>query len=407
MATKYPPRVVSPTKRPAASLSTSPQPRRPGSATGGRESSSSSRSPPPAPASGSSTPQLYSSSPVLSPPSALSYPASSPSASPALDLDQLASTFYAQLDADDPAALDATLASIRSTILFHGIPSSSPHPPASPTAPSLRGRLWQILLGLGAISAERYIALVGRGKCDKYSKIRGDSFRTFPQDAQFTAAVREESIVRVLNAFVHQFSVAGSDSRYVFTYCQGMNTICAPMLFSMVELAAYHSFCHFVARLTPLYWLSSHIGVEAGCRLVDRCLLAIDPSLHAHLKSAGLHSYLYAFHCVSSFSASVPPFGELLALWDFLLAFGPHLNIVVVAAQIIALRAQLLATANPKAILDYRKWPPLRARVMIAMCMSFLSYIEPELYEDIRWHAEREDVAERITGRKVEIGQKE
>ena len=331
--------------------------------------------------------------------------ASPPSATPPPDLEQLTATFYAVLDSDDSTAFSQTLSTIRSAILFHGIPNT-PHPPSSPT-PSLRGRLWQILLGLGAISAANYIALVRRGKCDKYGKIRSDTFRTFPQDNQFTAAVREEEIVRVLNAFVHQFSVAGKESKYVFTYCQGMNTICAPMLFSMGELAAYHSFCHFITRLTPLYWLSSHIGVEAGCKLVDRCLQAIDPTLHTHLKQAGLHSYLYAFHCVSSFSASVPPFSELLTLWDFLLAFGPHLNIVIVAAQIIALRVALLNTTNPKAILDYRKWPPLRARVMIAMCMSFLSYIEPELYDDIRWHAEREEVAERITGRKVEIGQKE
>ena len=406
MATKLPPRVVSPTKRPGASISIPPQPRRPGSATG-RKFSSASRSPSPSPSPlpHGSSPQLYSSSPVQPAAPAQVALASSPSASPPPDLEQLTSTFYSLLDSDDSAALNQTLSTIRSTILFHGIPIT-PHPPSSPS-PSLRGRLWQILLGLGPISADKYIALVRRGKCDKYSKIRGDSFRTFPQDSQFTAAVAEEEIVRVLNAFVHQFSVAGVEGRYVFTYCQGMNTICAPMLFSMGELGAYYSFCHFIARLTPLYWLSSHIGVEAGCKLVDRCLQAIDPVLHSHLKQAGLHSYLYAFHCVSSFSASVPPFSELLTLWDFLLAFGPHLNIVIVAAQIIALRVALLNTTNPKAILDYRKWPPLRARVMIAMCMSFLSYIEPELYEDIRWHAEREDVAECITGRKVEIGQRE
>ena len=405
MATKPSPRVVSPTKQ---RLPISPQPRRPSSASGKKPPPSRSPSASPTP---HSPLQLYSSSPVQPPPPTHIAHAASPSASPPPDLEQLAASFYSELDApDSPAAFNHTLATIRSTILFHGIPATPPPAPSSSAAAvsvSLRGRLWQILLGLGPISASDYVALVQRGKCDKYSKIRGDSFRTFPQDSQFTAAVAEEEIVRLLNAFVHQFSVAGPHSRYVFTYCQGMNTICAPMLFSMGELAAYHSFAHFIARLTPLYWLSSHIGVEAGCKLVDRALEAIDPELHTHLHQAGLHSYLYAFHCVSSFSASVPPFNELLTLWDFLLAFGPHLNIVIVAAQIIALRVPLLATTNPKQILDYRKWPPLRARVMIAMCMSFLSFIEPQLYDDIRWHAEREDVAERITGRRVEIGQKE
>ena len=326
------------------------------------------------------------------------------------DLDGLCNGVYDAYAAQDLQAFNEQLTAIRSAILFHGIPVSSSPPSSSSSsaqATSLRGRLWQIFLGLGPISSASYIALISRGKCGTYDKIRGDSFRTFPQDRQFTAAVREEQIVRCLNAFVHQHSAASGSCRYAFTYCQGMNTIAAPMLFCMGELSAYHAFAHFVTRCTPLYWLSSHIGAEAGCALVDRCLQSIDPELWAHLSSRQLTSYLYAFHCVSSFSASVPPFSQLLILWDFLLAFGPHLNILIVAAQIISLRQALLASDQPKAILDYRKWPQLRARVVIAMSLSFISFLDKQLYDDVSRHAWDEQTAERITGRKVEVAAKD
>ena len=427
----------SPVSKPmGAKKAPSPPPPRPGSGAGRRPPRPHSPSPQSSP---SSSPALYSSSPP--PPSShphphphtsssahhLAPPLSSP---PAHDLEHLTSLLFAAYAASDASSFNAHLTSIRSSILFHGIPptpSPSPSPSPSPPShtPSLRGRLWQVFLGLGPISASTYISLTSLGRCAQYAKIRGDSFRTFPQDEQFVGRVREEEIVRLLNAFVHQHGGEGGGRMGVggvgvlgggvgggegdgsgvrFTYCQGMNTIAAPMLYCMGELSAYFAFSAFITRATPLYWLSSHIGVQAGCRLVDRCLQSIDPELHAHLTSHHLHSLLYAFHCVSSFSASVPPFSQLLTLWDFLLAFGPHLNILAVTAQVIALRQTLLASPSPKSILDYRKWPPLRSRTIIAMCMSFVSHIDAELYDDIRWHASDREVAERITGRKVELG---
>ena len=369
------------------------------------------RSRPPSPSPPS--PGLHSTAPASSSPATLGHQlAVSPSSSSPADLEALTSSLFSSYASSDAASFNEQLSAIRSHILFHGIPPS-PTSSSSPSSSSLRGRLWCVFLGVGPVSSQSYVALIGRGRSEKYAKIRGDSFRTFPQDAQFTARVKEEEIVRVLNAFVHQYGpgagkAAGESAAvFTFTYCQGMNTIAAPMLYCMGELCAYAAFSAFVVRCTPLYWLSSHIGVEAGCKLVDRCLQAIDPELWQHLHAHHLHSYLYAFHCVSSFSASVPPFSQLLLLWDFLLAFGPHLNILAVTAQVIALRRALLASDAPKTILDYRKWPPLRARVIIAMCMSFVGHIDAALYEEIRWHASDRDVAERITGRRVELGVKE
>jgi cell cycle arrest protein BUB2 len=49
-----------------------------------------------------------------------------------------------------------------------------------------------------------------------------------------------------------------------FTYCQGMNTICGPFLYVMPEPDAFFAFSKLVTKKFPLYWVCSHIGVQAG-----------------------------------------------------------------------------------------------------------------------------------------------
>jgi len=254
------------------------------------------------------------------------------------------------------------------------------------------------LLGTNRVDASSYIATVARGESSTYRKIRNDSFRTFPSDEVFQSTVSEPELIRVLNCFVlsHQPH---------FTYCQGMNTICAPFLFTMSEVEAYYSFERLLTNQFPLYWVSSHIGAQAGCMLVDAVLKEVDHTLFAHLESHKLSAYLYAFSCVSSLSASVPPFSELLQLWDFLIAFGPHFNILCVAAQIISLREELLNSESPKSILDYRKWPKLRARYVINIAMSLLPQLPKDLYTRICLHAIDPEVASAITGRAINLGE--
>lgn len=47
---------------------------------------------------------------------------------------------------------------------------------------------------------------------------------------------------------------------------------------------------------------------------------------------------------ILSFSASTPPLEELLRVWDFFFAFGIHLNVISVIAQIVLIRDELLAS---------------------------------------------------------------
>jgi len=133
--------------------------------------------------------------------------------------------------------------------------------------------------------------------------------------------------------------------------------------------------------------------------LVDRCLAVVDSELFSHLSGHGLTAYVYAFSCVSSLSACVRPFNQLLKLWDFLISFGPHFNILCVVAQIIILRERLLKTDKPKEILDYRKWPHLRSRFIISVAMSIVPNLPSDLYDFICRHATDVQVAQELTQR--------
>jgi len=289
--------------------------------------------------------------------------------------------------------IESHLNELRKAILFQGLEDKQM---SKSGGLSLRGKIWKVMLALDQIDAKQYIELISKKKSSLYGRIRDDSFRTFTSDAEYQETVKEVVLVRTLNSFVWL-------NEPNFTYCQGMNTICAPFLYCMPEVDAFYAFNKFITKKFPLYWISAHIGVHAGCMLVDKCLSIVDPELCAYLtKKNHLHSaYVYAFPCVSSLSASVPPFKEVLKLWDFLIAFGPHLNILCVVAQIVSIRNQLFKTEQPGEMLNYRKWPPLRARYIISVAMSLLPQIPNDLYEKIMNHGTDPKVVTELTGRAV------
>jgi cell cycle arrest protein BUB2 len=130
-------------------------------------------------------------------------------------------------------------------------------------------------------------------------------------------------------------SGATSDSAI---YVQGMNVLCAPFLYAArSEVEAFALFHYFVTRECPGYIRGAMDGVHRGLRLVDRCLEVVEPKLAAYLFSKGMHAELYAFPSVLTLCACTPPLPEVLHLWDFLFAYGPHLNILCIVAQLISL----------------------------------------------------------------------
>lgn len=148
-------------------------------------------------------------------------------------------------------------------------------------------------------------------------------------------------------------------SNLELTYVQGMNVLAAPFLMVLPEMEAFFAFSTFIWKWCPLYVLPTLKGVHCGIKLVDICLRVLDPELFGFLLGKGLTANMYAFPCkcyhpqkhslhlltfvaVLTFSACTPPLSELLRLWDIMFAFGFHLNILYIIAQLALIREELM-----------------------------------------------------------------
>lgn len=287
-----------------------------------------------------------------------------------------------------------------------------------------------------------------------YEKIRNDTFRTLATDPLFRRRVTENSLTRVLNAVSWQLhdahearvngwqsppsiglqpplsfsgspdaqgespaalrfgremesdaggSVAPSQETSI-GYVQGMNVLAAPFLYAArSEVQAFAAYSHFITTICPGYVRGGSMdGVHRGLTLVDRILDIVDPKLSAHLQSRHLSASIYAFASVLTLCACTPPLPEVLKLWDFLFAFGPHLNLVCIVAQLIMIRDKLLSSDryaqlcgrfglvthiwySPNQIL--RAMPPLDADQIKAVAISLIRHIPESLFEEIVSHA--------------------
>lgn len=275
----------------------------------------SSTTPPPPPSSSS----LLTSSPMKTPKKASAPSSPSPSSlSPSLSA----------ISTSSRGGNPANPATNRS-----GTSTSSPSTSAS--------SITSTLLATPYVLAEEYVMLC-KEKCapKQYQLIRDDSFRTFrtrdPAN-KFLRAVPEQAIVRVCNAFDRKFASQG------WGYQQGLNVFAGVLLYVLPELDAFNLFCILVTQFVPLYFRSNHIGAHAGCVLVDSTLAIVDPELFAHLNSCNprIRAINSSFHAVTSLCASVPPIDEVLLLWDFLFAMGPHMAILIVVAQLVSIRSKV------------------------------------------------------------------
>jgi cell cycle arrest protein BUB2 len=186
-------------------------------------------------------------------------------------------------------------------------------------------------------------------------------------------------------------------------YVQGMNVLCAPFLYAArSEVEAFALFHYFVTKECPGYVRGAMDGVHKGLRLVDRCLEVVDPKLAAYLFSKGMYAELYAFPSVLTLCACTPPLPEVLHLWDFLFAYGLHLNILCIVAQLNRMRDAILQSERYvktiEGIIDFvltrispnkllRSFPPLEADKVISLTVSFVRKIPDDLYGDLVDHA--------------------
>ncbi|KAF2403821.1 TBC-domain-containing protein [Trichodelitschia bisporula] len=314
----------------------------------------------------------------------------------------------------------AGLAALRYKVLVDGIPSNSDG------MSDHRIYTWLILLNAPPLPTDTYLDLVRQGASPAHAKIRNDTFRTLATDPLFRRRVTENSLTRVLNAAswklldAHEArvggwirspdasfseedggrgtrsqraslagsaagSTAGEDKSAYVGYVQGMNVLAAPFLYTArSEAEAFVAFDALLRHELPGYIRGSMEGVHAGVRLVDEVLAVCDPKLYSHLLSRGLRAEVYAFPSVLTLCACTPPLPEVLALWDFLLACGVHLNVVAVVAQLVLIREQVLGAESPNQIL--RSFPPLQAGKIKALTISFVARLPDELYRRLIEH---------------------
>lgn len=255
--------------------------------------------------------------------------------------------------------------------------------------------IWLILLNAPPLATDVYLDLVRQGASPAYEKIRNDTFRTLTTDPLFRRRVTENSLTRVLNAIAwklhdaHEARVNGwmspptlavpqsldghgdlstspktrrrgsvatgttdggaggsdvGDASHV-GYVQGMNVLAAPFLYAArSEVEGFAAFDRFITYECPGYVRGSMDGVHKGLALVDQILNIVDPKLAAYLASKGMEARIYAFASVLTMCACTPPLPEVLQLWDFCFAYGPHLNLFCIVAQLVLIRDQLLSS---------------------------------------------------------------
>jgi hypothetical protein len=127
-----------------------------------------------------------------------------------------------------------------------------------------------------------------------------------------------------------------------------------------------------------------------------------------------LYQILTFILAVLTFSACTPPLAEVLLLWDFLLAYGVHMNILAIISQLIILRDEILqhpsyfTSITPPHSLDsitltngrpmklLRKLPPLNSRKVIALSVSFLRKIPQDVYALLASHAWDDSVGTKV-----------
>ncbi|KAG0054154.1 hypothetical protein BGZ83_011850 [Gryganskiella cystojenkinii] len=298
------------------------------------------------------------------------------------------------------AQIEESLHDLRRLILAYGIPSEPADASGSPMTgprckPSIRAKCWKLLLEVHHVSAQEYISLVKQGKPEEYGKIRNDTFRTLATDKKFLDVVEEDSLIRVLCAFSWSTQATSSDESGVsFTYVQGMNVLAAPFLYAMSEMDAFYSYSNFIKNCCPLYVQPTLQGVHWGIKLLEECLAKIDPELYDYLRSKRLSAELYAFPSILTICACTPPLDQAMQLWDFLLSWGIHLNIICIIAQLHSIRDELMSHASPMKLL--RIFPDLDADRIIGETIRMIRLLPDELYDLLVRHPYDPSVADQI-----------
>lgn len=313
--------------------------------------------------------------------------------------------------------LSSSLAQLRHSILCEGLPEICPY----------RAYIWCILLYAAPIESEWYSGIVSRGEINADTvgpdskfvnigdKIKNDVFRTFQNNKKFWSKTSEAEFIRVLNAFAWcvienkeiNERVLQRDSNNVFNnninmspYVQGMNVLAGPFLYvCRSEPQSFTLIYNLLMNQMPRYATPTLSGAMDGVQLVELVLQIVDPKLSEYLKNSMSSAKIYALPSVLTLCACTPSLHEVIKLWDFIFSFGVHLNIMLVVAQLLLIRSDLLASKNPMNLL--RQFPELDSTKIIKLSLSITKNIPDDLYDLIVRHTYDETAASLIKNYKI------
>jgi len=284
-----------------------------------------------------------------------------------------------------PENIKDNLYKLRKLILLEGLPCESEEEEQSRISGnpgSLRGTVWKILLNIKNVNAEKYISLVQQGASPKcYQQIRKDIGRTFMNDLDFAVSVPQDRLSRCLNAFAN--CCAENPATSTLGYIQGMNAICGTFLYVLPEVDAFYCFTALVLEHCFQYLTPAITGVYEGLSLLTQALEYVDPELYNYLLNRGYKEPLL-MHAVLSLNTGTPPLEEVLHLWDFIFAFGIHMNVVFTLAQLILMRETLLSHPRPCTL--FRALPPLDSTLIIPLSVQLVRQFPPDLYDKFVAH---------------------
>ncbi|AMD20885.1 HDR143Cp [Eremothecium sinecaudum] len=291
--------------------------------------------------------------------------------------------------AQEPLIVQSSLSQLRYLVLSEGVPTDRER--------RKRCYVWSILSRTSMEGAtSRYVELVKKGEPAGaiFKKIQNDTFRTFSTDTVFREVVSEHALSRCLCCFAWEQQRrrnGGGTGVRVAPYVQGMNVLLAPLLYSCPsEAMAFRLFETVCHKVIPTYLDNSLSGVHTGARLLDVCLRVVDPKLGSFLADNLLTAEIYGVPAILTLSSCQKPLDEVCKLWDFMFAYGFHMNILFIVAQLVTLRSRIMQSDSPMNLL--RQMPEFDADEIIRLGVGFVAKIPQGLYDLLVRHLTDPDI---------------
>ncbi|QEU58077.1 Bub2 [Kluyveromyces lactis] len=287
-----------------------------------------------------------------------------------------------------PLIVHSSLSQLRYLVLSEGL-SDEDHQ-------RTRSHVWSILSRASLEKCtQEYLRLVqlGAPPSNWISKIKNDTFRTLSTDEKFRNKVTESQLIRVLSCFA--WDVLDNNQTHelpgLSPYVQGMNVLLAPFLYVCpTEPIAYKLFHSLCFQMIPTYLNQSLSGVHVAAKLLDKCLKIIDPKLSKFLTDNLLTAEIFGIPSILTLSACNKPLDQVIKLWDFMFAYGFHMNILFIVAQLVINRQAIMVSSSPMNLL--RETPSINADEIITLGVGFLAKLPDTLYTKLVDHLTDESI---------------